>query len=149
MNSVRSLFLAQSAWPRGTLMKVIIEDGWSRGLHFQQTLHECIQQGYSACVASPAIMANWKKEDATYKAHQEREKRITHYRDYWERNVRQLHHKADCVNPRCDAQLNIARPQDGSGDMWDSLAQCPFCDVMFFYESRPRSVALWARGWMK
>lgn len=152
----RSLELAAAAWRPGTKMQTIIVDGWSRGFHKSQTLHECIQAGYSKCIAEPAIDQRWGQMDAEIKALEERERlerldklakedlrspqdkasAIERYEAYWAKQPDRSHHELDCPNPPCKAVLKINRPARGSGEMWDSLATCPYCNGTFFYESR-------------
>ncbi|QBJ04463.1 hypothetical protein HOV23_gp110 [Pseudomonas phage Lana] len=62
----QQLKLAAAAWAPGVKMQTIIVDGWSRGFLPEQTLFECIQAGYSACLAGPAIDARWAEMDAEY-----------------------------------------------------------------------------------
>lgn len=62
----RRLKLAAAAWHPGVKMDTIIVDGWSRGFQYEQTLFECVQAGYSACLAEPAIRARWATMDAEY-----------------------------------------------------------------------------------
>lgn len=69
----RILKIAAQAWAPGTKLQTIIVDGWSRGFHPDQTLHECIQAGYSACVAKPAIEQRWAQMDAEIEALQRAE----------------------------------------------------------------------------
>lgn len=80
---------------------------------------------------------------------------IKRYEDYWQRCLDKDHHEVDCPNPtqhdgkdECDARLKIARPAKGSGEMWDSLATCPYCNGMFFYESRPLRIDVAFKGFM-
>lgn len=61
---VHLLQFAAAAWRRGVPMNVIIIDGWSRGLEFEQTLMECVQAGYSMCIAEPAIRHKWEQMDS-------------------------------------------------------------------------------------
>lgn len=168
----RSLQLAAAAWPPGVKMQTIIVDGWSRGFHRSQTLHECIQAGYSSCIAEPAIEKRWGQMDAEYARHEAegrkqategftvqdlcKDKRtpedkaaaIQSYESYWERQPGRLHHVIDCPNGACDQRLKIARPVRGSGDMWDSLATCPYCNGTFFYESRPLRIDVAFKGFI-
>lgn len=183
----RSLELAAAAWRPGTKMQTIIVDGWSRGFHKSQTLHECIQAGYSACIATPAIDQRWGQMDAEIKALEERERAerkaqgdpvedlfgrtddllkemavqqdkrkpadkaaaIQRYEDYWQRCLTKAHHEIDCPNTGgCDHRLKIARPAKGSGEMWDSLATCPYCNGTFFYESRPLRIDVAFKGFI-
>lgn len=171
ITAARSLELAAKSWRPGTKMQTIIADGWSRGFHKEQTLHECIQAGYSACLAGPAIDKRWAMMDEEYAKHRaesdakiddlfdradwpdDKLVKVTHdlrspedkasaikrYEDYWAKDISRAHHQLDCTNPHegeCDAQLKIPRPPRGSGEMWDSLATCPYCNATFFYESR-------------
>lgn len=78
----------------------------------------------------------------------QRQKAIKAYLGYWEKTPDRARHEVDCPNPDCDERLKIAKPPMGSGEMWDSLAQCPYCSGMFFYESRPRRVELAYKGKM-
>lgn len=71
---------------------------------------------------------------------------LQRYLDYWSKHPQPAHHQVDCPNPACDEQLKIAKPPLGSGDMWDSLAECPYCNGLFFYESRPRRIDLAFKG---
>lgn len=177
ITQTRSLELAAKAWRPGVKMEVIIVDGWSRGFHKEQTLHECIQAGYSACIASPAIDKRWQQMDAEmakveascssvdwgvesaqiddlFDRSEHPPAKLTHdlrspadkadaikrYEDYWAKDISRAHHQLDCTNPHegeCEAQLKIPRPPRGSGEMWNSLATCPYCNATFFYESRP------------
>ncbi|AUM59701.1 hypothetical protein HOS55_gp099 [Pseudomonas phage PMBT3] len=160
----RSLELAAKAWRPGVKMQTIIVDGWSRGFHKEQTLHECIQAGYSACIADPAIDKRWKQMDAEYAKHREeseakiddlfdradwpdvslQDKRspkdkaeaVARYEAYWAKDLTRSHHELDCPNTTCDKVLKIARPPKRGGEVWDSLATCPYCNGTFFYESR-------------
>lgn len=160
ITELRSLELAAKSWRPGTKMQTIIVDGWSRGFHKSQTLHECIQAGYSKCIAEPAIDQRWGMMDAEIKALEAREREAgtaadTHwlgkelkemadaeptaaqrYETYWAKDLTRAHHELDCPNPACDKVLKIPRPPRGSGEMWDSLATCPYCNATFFYESR-------------
>lgn len=168
----RSLELAAAAWRPGTKMQTIIVDGWSRGFHKSQTLHECIQAGYSACIAEPAIDQRWAMMDAEIKALEAREKEagtsadthwlgkelkemadakptaIRRYEGYWAKRPDRPHHEIDCPNPCCDHRLKINRPAKGSGEMWDSLATCPYCNGTFFYESRPLRIDVAFKGFI-
>lgn len=172
----RSLELAAKAWRPGVKMQTIIVDGWSRGFVKEQTLHECIQAGYSACLAGPAIDKRWammdeemakveascssidwgteaEQIDDLFDRSEHPPAKVTHdlrspedkasaikrYEDYWAKDISRAHHQLDCTNPHegeCEAQLKIPRPPRGSGEMWDSLATCPYCNATFFYESR-------------
>lgn len=179
ITAARSLELAAKSWRPGTKMQTIIVDGWSRGFHKEQTLHECIQAGYSAVISDPAIDLRWKQMDEEYAKHnaayveartvagekmdaliddlfdrsEHPPTKVTHdlrspadkasaikrYEDYWAKDISRAHHQLDCTSPHegeCDAQLKIPRPPRGSGEMWDSLATCPYCNATFFYESR-------------
>lgn len=175
ITAARSLELAAKSWRPGVKMQTIIVDGWSRGFHKEQTLHECIQAGYSACIADPAIDKRWAMMDAEIAAHERQREvkeneaiddlfdrsgwppeklvKVTHdlrspadkasaikrYETYWAKDISRAHHELDCPNPHegeCDTQLKIPRPPRGSGEMWDSLATCPYCNATFFYESR-------------
>lgn len=60
------LQLARAAWRRGTPLYYIIDDGWARGLLFEQTLMECSAAGYSMCVAEPEIRRTWARLNASY-----------------------------------------------------------------------------------
>lgn len=51
---------------RGVTMNKIIVHGWSAGLCKQQVLIDCVHQGYSLCVAEPAIECIWKWWDNSY-----------------------------------------------------------------------------------
>lgn len=157
---LRSLELAAKSWRPGTKMQTIIVDGWSRGFHKSQTLHECIQAGYSKCIAEPAIDQRWAMMDEEIKALEEHEKEagtsadthwlgkelkemadaeptaIRRYEDYWAKDLTRAHHELDCPNPTCDKVLKINRPPKRGGEVWDSLAECPYCNGTFFYESR-------------
>lgn len=178
----RSLELAAAAWRPGTKMQVIIVDGWSRGFHKSQTLHECIQAGYSKCIAEPAIDQRWGMMDAEIKALEAREREerkaqgdpvydlfervdemletddkrspedkaaaIARYETFWDKRPDRSHHELDCPNPPCKAVLKINRPARGSGEMWDSLATCPYCNGTFFYESRFNRVDAAFKGFM-
>lgn len=73
---------------------------------------------------------------------------LKRYLAYWEKHPDLGRHEVDCPNPDCDERLNIPKPPVGSGDKWDSLAQCPYCNGMFFYVSRPRRVELAYKGKM-
>lgn len=147
-----SLRLAAAAWRPGTKMQVIIVDGWSRGFRKEQTLHECIQAGYSACIAEPAIDQRWQTMDREIAEHEQRDKErlesIQRYEAYWARQPDRAHHEIDCPNPACDHRLKINRPAKGSGEMWDSLATCPYCTGTFFYESRPLRIDVAFKGFM-
>lgn len=182
----RSLELAAAAWRPGTKMQVIIVDGWSRGFHKSQTLHECIQAGYSKCIAEPAIDQRWGMMDAEIKALEAREREerkaqgdpvedlfertdnllkemseqqdkrspedkvaaIARYETYWAKQPNRAHHEIDCPNESCDHRLKINRPARGSGEMWDSLATCPYCNGTFFYESRPLRIDVAFKGFI-
>lgn len=152
----RSLELAAAAWMPGTKMQTIIVDGWSRGFRKSQTLHECIQAGYSACIAGPAIDTRWAVMDAEIEALMEREKSertahresIERYEAYWAKRPDRSHHEIDCPAPFCDHRLKINRPERGSGEMWDSLATCPYCTGTFFYESRPLRIDVSFKGFL-
>lgn len=61
------LQLARQAWRPGTPLYYIIDDGWARGLLFEQTLMECSAAGYSMCVAEPEIRRAWKWWDESYR----------------------------------------------------------------------------------
>lgn len=175
ITATRSLELAAKAWRPGVKMQTIIEDGWSRGFVREQTLHECIQAGYSAVVAGPAIDLRWKQIDDEYAKHnaayveartvaaekmdaliddlfdrsEHPPAKVTHdlrspadkasaikrYEDYWAKDLTRAHHELDCPNPTCDKVLKINRPPK-RGEVWDSLATCPYCNGTFFYESR-------------
>lgn len=74
---------------------------------------------------------------------------LQRYLDYWEKNADVDHHEVDCPNPECDERLKIRRPPRGSGEMWDSLAECPYCNGMYFYESRPLRIDLAYKGKME
>jgi hypothetical protein len=178
MNTItpaRSLQLAAAAWRPGTKMKTIIVDGWARGFAKEQTLHECIQAGYSACIAQPAIDKRWSTMDAEYAKHAEesracglrnyqgfslqdlpQDKRspedkaaaIERYETFWNKRPDRAHHEIDCPNPACDCRLKINRPARGSGEMWDSLATCPYCNGTFFYESRPLRIDVAFKGFI-
>lgn len=146
------LRMAANAWKPGTKMQAIIDDGWSRGFRPEQTLRECSAAGYSFCIAEPAINARWSSLDISIKEHMEREntraEAIGRYLAYWDRNLYRNHHLIDCPNPCCDERLKIARPPKGSGDMWDSLATCPYCTGTFFYESRPLRIDVSFKGFI-
>jgi hypothetical protein len=161
------LAMAAGAWAPGTKMQTIIADGWSRGFFPDQTLHECIQAGYSACIAGPAIEKRWNMMDAEYEVSQQRDlprematsqdlrsaedkaAAIQRYEDYWQRCLTKSHHEIDCPNTGgCDHRLKIARPAKGSGEMWDSLATCPYCNGTFFYESRPLRIDVAFKGFI-
>lgn len=185
----RSLELAAKAWRPGVKMQTIIVDGWSRGFVREQTLHECIQAGYSACLAGPAIDKRWQQMDEEYARHQEavendmiddlfdrsnhapgdvvtasaqceghtiplQDKRsakdkaeaIQRYEAYWAKDLTRLHHHVPCPNPACGESLRINRPPKKGGEMWDSLASCPFCNGTFFYESRHLGIELAFKG---
>lgn len=187
----RCLELAAKAWRPGVKMQTIIADGWSRGFVREQTLHECIQAGYSAVIAGPAIDLRWKQMDEEYAKHnavyvearaaagekmdaqiddlfdrsEHPPAKVTHdlrspadkadaikrYEEYWARRFDKDHHELDCTNPHegeCDARLKIARPKRGSGEMWNSLGSCPYCNATFFYESRPRRIDAAFKGFM-
>ena len=186
----RALELAAAAWRPGTKMQTIIVDGWSRGFHKSQTLHECIQAGYSKCIAEPAIDKRWKQMDDEYAKHNaayvearavagekmdamvddlfdrsdwpaeklplSQDKRspedkavaIARYETYWKRCFAKSRHHIDCPNEACDHKLKIARPERGSGEMWDSLATCPYCNGTFFYESRPLRIDVAFKGFI-
>jgi hypothetical protein len=60
------LQLARQAWRRGVPLYVIIEDGWARGLLYEQTLLECSAAGYGMCVAAPEIARAWAAMDEAY-----------------------------------------------------------------------------------
>lgn len=62
----RRLQLARRAWRRGTPLHYIIEDGWARGLLYEQTLLECSAAGYGMCVAAPEIKRTWAQMDEAY-----------------------------------------------------------------------------------
>lgn len=79
----------------------------------------------------------------------QRQKDIKAYLAYWAKKPDRAHHEVDCPNQDCDERLKIARPPMGSGEVWDSLAQCPYCSGMFFYESRPRRIELAYKGLMQ
>jgi hypothetical protein len=68
------------------------------------------------------------------------------YEAYWQRNHMLDHHEFDCPNPDCDHRLKARRPAKGSGEMWDSLAECPYCNGIFFYESRPLRIDVSFKG---
>lgn len=51
---------------RGVTMKMIIEHSWSAGICKEQTLIDCMIQGYALCVAGPAIERIWAWWDASY-----------------------------------------------------------------------------------
>lgn len=55
-----SLRLAETAFRRGVPLKAIVIDCWSRGIHIEQCRHECIQMGYSLCIAEKEIARIWK-----------------------------------------------------------------------------------------
>lgn len=188
ITATRSLELAAKSWRPGTKMQTIIVDGWSRGFVREQTLHECIQAGYSACIAGPAIDKRWAMMDAEYakvekscssidwdaeaaqiddlfdrsehppakvthdlRSPEDRASAIKRYEDYWAKDISRAHHQLDCTNPHegeCDAQLKIPRPPRGSGEMWDSLATCPYCNATFFYESRPLRIDAAFKGFI-
>ena len=165
ITAARSLELAAKAWRPGVKMQTIIVDGWSRGFHKQQTLHECIQAGYSKCIAEPAIDLCWAQIDAEYakveascssvdwgvesaqceghsiplqdkRKPKEKAEAIARYETYWAKDLTRSHHELDCPNPTCDKVLKINRPPKRGGEVWDSLATCPYCNGTFFYESR-------------
>lgn len=81
---------------------------------------------------------------------------IQRYEGYWERCKDKAHHQIDCPNPtrtpggedECSARLNISRPPKGRGEMWDSLATCPYCNGTFFYESRPLRIDVAFKGFI-
>lgn len=73
---------------------------------------------------------------------------LARYQSYWIKNHHQPHHAVDCPNPACDERLKVRRPAKGSGEMWDSLSQCPYCNGIYFYESRPLSIDLSFKGFM-
>jgi len=73
---------------------------------------------------------------------------IKRYEAYWQRCNTKAHHEIDCPNEDCDHQLKIARPAKGSGEMWDSLATCPYCNGTFFYESRPLRIDVDFKGFI-
>lgn len=185
ITAARSLELAAKAWRPGTRMQTIIVDGWSRGFHKEQTLHECIQAGYSACLAGPAIDQRWKQMDEGMakveaecssvdwgteaeqiddlfdrsdwpadklmqdkRSPEDKGSAIQRYEAYWAKDLTRLHHEIDCPNENCDHRLKINRPAKGSGDMWDSLATCPYCNGTFFYESRPLRIDVAFNGFI-
>lgn len=179
----RSLELAAKAWRPGVKMQTIIVDGWSRGFVREQTLHECIQSGYSACIAGPAIDQRWKRMDEEYakqrvedeakiddlfdrtdwpeispaceghsiplqdkRKPKEKAEAIARYEAYWAKDLTRLHHHVPCPNPACNENIRINRPPKKGGEMWDSLASCPFCNGTFFYESRHLGIELAFKG---
>ncbi|QYW06441.1 hypothetical protein uan_029 [Pseudomonas phage UAntarctica] len=76
---------------------------------------------------------------------------IAKYEEYWARCFDKDHHELDCTNPHegeCEAVLKIARPPKRSGEMWDSLATCPYCNATFFYESRPLRIDAAFKGFI-
>lgn len=152
ITAARSLEMAAAAWAPGVKMRIIIDEGWSRGFLKEQTLHECIQAGYSACIADPAITQRWHGLDEAVAENEqrarERDERAQRYEAYWERNPHRLHHEIDCPNPACDRRLKLNRPPKGSGEMWDSLAECPYCEGTFFYESRPLRIDVAFKGFI-
>lgn len=79
----------------------------------------------------------------------EKAEAIQRYEEYWARNAAHNHHEIDCPNTTgCDHRLKIARPAKGSGEMWDSLATCPYCNGAFFYESRPLRIDAAFKGFI-
>ena len=160
----RCLELAAKSWRPGTKMQTIIVDGWSRGFVREQTLHECIQAGYSAVIAGPAIDKRWQQMDEEYAKHRaeseakiddlfgradwpdislqdkrsakDKAEAIARYETYWAKDLTRAHHELDCPNPTCDKVLKINRPPKRGGEVWDSLATCPYCNGTFLYESR-------------
>lgn len=183
ITAARSLELAAKAWRPGVKMQTIIVDGWSRGFHKQQTLHECIQAGYSKCIAEPAIDLRWAQIDAEYakvesscssinweaegsqlpcteqhltqdalsqdkRSAADKAEAIQRYEAYWNKDLTRLHHHVPCPNPNCKDSLRINRPPKRSGDMWDSLATCPYCNGTFFYESRYGRIDMAFKGFL-
>lgn len=174
ITAARSLELAAKAWRPGTRMQTIIVDGWSRGFVREQTLHECIQAGYSACLAGPAIDKRWQQMDEEMakveaqcssidwgvesaqstpllqdkRSPEVKAGAIQRYEAYWAKDLSRFHHEIDCPNDNCDHRLKINRPAKGSGDMWDSLATCPYCNGTFFYESRPLRIDVAFKGFI-
>ncbi|QBJ04464.1 hypothetical protein HOV23_gp109 [Pseudomonas phage Lana] len=74
---------------------------------------------------------------------------LSRYLAYWDKNAHVDHHEVDCPNPECDERLKIRRPAKGSGEMWDSLAECPYCNGILFYESRPLRIDIAYKGKME
>jgi len=83
--ATRSLQLAAGAWRRGVPMNTIIVDGWSRGFHREQTIHECVQAGYAMCICVPAIISKWMAMDAEVKATMKKESLEGTSRKWWAR----------------------------------------------------------------
>lgn len=60
-------YLGKDVHPiRGVTLKQIIEHGWGTSLHKAQVLIDCMHQGYSLCVAVPAIERIWAWWDNSY-----------------------------------------------------------------------------------
>lgn len=54
----------RNVYVRGTPLKQILFDGWSRGFDPEQTLKEASAAGYSMCVVKPLIVPTWARFDA-------------------------------------------------------------------------------------
>jgi hypothetical protein len=149
ITAIQSLQLAAHAWKPGTKMLVIIDDGWARGFMPVQTLHECIQAGYSACIAEPAIKARWQDIDDQMVADRlasERKEAVDLYEAYWARNPNLEHHQVRCPNLLCQVHIKLPRPEPASEEVWDSLAVCPYCRGTLFYESRAQRIDVAYKG---
>lgn len=51
----------------GVTLKQIIDDGWSRGFHPEQTLEEASEMGFS--LSKEDLLVEWKKWDDSYCTH--------------------------------------------------------------------------------
>lgn len=53
---------------RNTSLDQIIQDGWMRGLHPEQTIQEASAAGYSMVIVRPMIDREWMRMNDEYEA---------------------------------------------------------------------------------